>query len=64
MGIKFVDLTRQYLTIKKEIDKVIQECLMNADFIGGSRIKNFEMNLLNILKLNIVLDIHDSTYHN
>ena len=39
MGIKFVDLTRQYLTIKKEIDKVIQECLMNADFIGGSRIK-------------------------
>ena len=42
MGIKFVDLTRQYLTIKKEIDEVIQECLMNADFIGGSRIKNFE----------------------
>ncbi len=40
--IQFVDLARQYHSIKNEIDSALQECLENAEFIGGSKVKQFE----------------------
>lgn len=40
--IQFVDLSRQYHAIKDEIDNALQECLENAEFIGGSKVKQFE----------------------
>ncbi|MDP8212478.1 MAG: DegT/DnrJ/EryC1/StrS family aminotransferase [Candidatus Zapsychrus exili] len=40
--IKFVDLKRQYLSIKEEIDTAIADCLDNASFISGARVKKLE----------------------
>lgn len=40
--IPFVDLHRQYLTIKTEIDLVISDVINETAFIGGKRITEFE----------------------
>ncbi len=40
--IPFVDLHRQYISIKPEIDKAIAEVIRDTAFIGGKRITEFE----------------------
>jgi len=40
--IPFVDLKAQYLSIKEEIDKAIQDVIDQTAFIGGAAIKQFE----------------------
>jgi dTDP-4-amino-4,6-dideoxygalactose transaminase len=40
--IPFVDLHRQYVSIKTEIDKAITEVIRDTAFIGGKRITEFE----------------------
>lgn len=42
MKVPFVDLKSQYLSIKEEIDRAIQEVIDNAEFVGGQNVKNFE----------------------
>ena len=42
MRIPFVDLKAQYLSIKKEIDKAIQDVIEQSTFIGGGAVKQFE----------------------
>ncbi|SNT36142.1 dTDP-4-amino-4,6-dideoxygalactose transaminase [Ekhidna lutea] len=42
MSVPYADLTAQYLSIKSEIDKAIQDCIDQTAFIGGSVIKEFE----------------------
>lgn len=42
MNIPFVDLRVQYLSIKEEIDKAIQEVIENTAFVGGTFVKEFE----------------------
>ena len=42
MKVEFVDLHRQYLSIKKEVDKTITGILNAASFVGGSEVKAFE----------------------
>ena len=42
MQIKMVDLHRQYLGIKTEIDQAIQSVLTATDFIMGSAVREFE----------------------
>lgn len=42
MKVPFVDLRAQYLSIRGEIDKVIQEVIDQTAFIGGAAIKQFE----------------------
>jgi len=42
MDIKFVDLKRQYISIQKEMDEAILNCLNNTAFIGGEALANFE----------------------
>jgi dTDP-4-amino-4,6-dideoxygalactose transaminase len=49
MQIKMVDLHRQYLSIKAEIDEAIQSVLTAADFIMGSAVKEFETDLASYL---------------
>jgi len=39
--IQFVDLKRQYLAYKDEIDEAIQQCLDNTAFIGGKAVQQF-----------------------
>ena len=49
MQIKMVDLHRQYLTIKPEIDEAIQSVLTATDFIMGSAVREFEADLATYL---------------
>ncbi len=43
--IKMVDLHGQYLHIKEEIDKAIQDVINATDFIQGAAVKDFEQSL-------------------
>ena len=49
MQIKMVDLRRQYLSIKNEIDEAVQSVLTATDFIMGSAVKEFEADLATYL---------------
>jgi len=49
MQLKMVDLHRQYLSIKAEIDEAIQSVLTATDFIMGSAVKEFEVDLASYL---------------
>ncbi len=42
--IKFLDLEKQYQSIKKEMDEAISGIISKAAFIGGDEIKTFEKN--------------------
>ena len=43
--IQMVDLSSQYLRLKKEIDAAVQDVFKNADFINGAQVKTFSENL-------------------
>jgi dTDP-4-amino-4,6-dideoxygalactose transaminase len=45
MRIEMVDLKKQYLRIKEEIDFAIQECIDSAEFINGKKVATFAANL-------------------
>ena len=49
MQIKMVDLHRQYLSIKGEIDEAIQSVLTGTDFIMGAAVREFEADLATYL---------------
>lgn len=40
--IPFVDLKAQYLAIKNDVNRAIQDVLENANFVGGKFVKDFE----------------------
>jgi len=42
MQIPFVDLKAQYVSIKPEIDKAIENVISNTAFVGGRYVKEFE----------------------
>ena len=42
MGIPFVDLKAQYLSIKQEIDSAVQSVLSDTAFVGGKYVEAFE----------------------
>ena len=42
--IKFVDLHRQYLNIKKQVDAQIKNTIKLSNFIRGSNVNSFEKN--------------------
>ncbi len=43
MGIKFLDLNRQYLAIEKEIDEAVKNVFTGSDYINGKAVKEFEI---------------------
>lgn len=42
MEVKFVDLKREYYSIKGEVDKAVQDVLDSTRFIGGENVERFE----------------------
>jgi len=44
MKVKFIDLKSQYLSIKEEIDKAIQNVLLDSAFADGHYVQEFEEN--------------------
>lgn len=42
MNIPFIDLKKQYNSIKNEVDEAIVRCLDNSSFVGGQPVRQFE----------------------
>ncbi len=60
-GIKMVDLKRQYLSIKDEIDTAIGSVLESTAFIRGEELRLFESDLANYLKVKHVIGCGNGT---
>jgi dTDP-4-amino-4,6-dideoxygalactose transaminase len=59
--IQMVDLRSQYLNIKTEIDKGIQEVIDSCAFINGPAVKNFQENLEKYLGIKHVIPCANGT---
>ena len=51
MKVPFVDLKKQYQSIKAEIDNAIQDVIENTSFIGGKTVKDFETSFAQAYKM-------------
>ncbi|MCX8010551.1 MAG: DegT/DnrJ/EryC1/StrS family aminotransferase [Ignavibacteria bacterium] len=61
MKIQMVDLKRQYLSLKEEIDKAISEVLSSTQFILGPQVSEFEKNCSNYLGVNYAIGCANGT---
>ncbi|NMM46805.1 DegT/DnrJ/EryC1/StrS family aminotransferase [Marinigracilibium pacificum] len=59
--IQMVDLTSQYLRLKKDIDDAIQEVLLSSAFINGQAVKDFANNLSKYLGCKHVIPCGNGT---
>src|SRR2546425_4333472 len=59
--IKMVDLHRQYLIIKQEIDQAIQSVLDSSEFIMGALVSEFEHELSQYLGVKFVIGCASGT---
>jgi len=59
--IQLVDLKKQYLSIKDDIDQTISSILENSSFIGGEELKNFEKNFANYCQAKHCLGLANGT---
>ena len=56
-----VDLSSQYLRLKKEIDKTVQNVFKSADFINGAQVKAFCENLSSYMNIPYVIPCGNGT---
>ncbi len=61
MNIQMVDLRSQYLKIKVEVDKNIQEVIDNTAFINGQKVKDFAKNLAEYQQVKHVIPCANGT---
>lgn len=61
MKIPFVNLKKQYLSIKQEIDSSIKNVIDNSAFIGGEHVELFASNLSKLLELKYALPVANGT---
>ncbi len=61
MNVPFVDLKKQYLNIKNEIDEAIKDVIVNTSFIGGTHVDDFSLNLSNLLGVKHSLPVANGT---
>ncbi|PIR89643.1 transcriptional regulator [bacterium (Candidatus Gribaldobacteria) CG10_big_fil_rev_8_21_14_0_10_33_41] len=59
--IKFLDLSSQYKSIKKEIDKAIKRVLESNQFIGGDEVKEFEKEIAKFCSTKYALSVNSGT---
>jgi len=59
--IKLVDLKRQYLSIKKEIDKAIQNVLNDSAFSGGKYVEEFEKHFAKYIGTKYAVAVNNGT---
>ena len=59
--IKFLDLVKQYHSIKDEIDFAIQEILEQGSFIGGESVKKFEIEFSSYVDANFCVGVGNGT---
>lgn len=61
MQIPLVDLKKQYLSIKDEIDSAIQEVLDNTEFILGKNVENFEKKFAGLCNVKHCVGVNNGT---
>ena len=61
MEVKFLDLTRQYKTIKKEVAPVINLIIESQQFINGSVVSRFERNFADYCETNYAVGVSSGT---
>lgn len=61
MKIQMVDLKGQYQKIKNEINKGIQNCIDNTEFINGTAVKDFQLDLEKYLSVKHVIPCANGT---
>lgn len=61
MRIKYFDLTREYRSINKNIDKKIKEVLNNGNFILGEELEKFEKEWANYLGVKYAIGVGSGT---
>ena len=59
--LQMVDLSSQYLRLKKEIDQAVQSVFKSADFINGSEVKTFCENLSSYMNVPHVIPCGNGT---
>ena len=60
-NIQMVDLKKQYLKIKEEIDTAVVNVMTNANFINGAEVKSFQNNLESYLNIKHVIPCANGT---
>lgn len=60
-NIPFVDLKRQYLTIKDEIDDIISKVLSDTAFVGGPYLKSFEKTFADFCNVKYCIGVGNGT---
>lgn len=58
---KFLDLEKQYKSIKQEIDDAVKEVLDKAVFIGGEQVKMFEKEMADFCKTEYAIGVNSGT---
>lgn len=61
MNVPFVDLKAQYLTIRSEINRAIQEVIESSAYIGGKPVNDFENSFSRLYKVNNVISCANGT---
>ncbi len=61
MNIQMVDLKKQYLKIKEEVDAAVINVMTNANFINGQEVKTFQQNLESYLNVKHVIPCANGT---
>ncbi|MFA0205251.1 DegT/DnrJ/EryC1/StrS family aminotransferase [Vibrio breoganii] len=59
--IKFLDLYKQYNSIKNEIDLAIENTIKNSSFIGGKPVKEFESSFLKAIQSKYCIGVGNGT---
>ncbi|MDD5552130.1 MAG: DegT/DnrJ/EryC1/StrS family aminotransferase [Candidatus Pacebacteria bacterium] len=58
---QFLDLKKQYKSIKKEIDQAIKNVLENSVFIGGPEVEKFENDVAKFCGVNYAVGVNSGT---
>jgi dTDP-4-amino-4,6-dideoxygalactose transaminase len=59
--IKFLDLHKQYLSIKKEVDDAIKSVINDSSFIGGKYVNQFEKNFSGYQQVKYCIGVGNGT---
>ena len=59
--VKFLDLNKQYILLKDEIDKSILSVINDSSFIGGKYVLNFENEFSEYLNINNCVGVANGT---
>ena len=59
--IEFLNLNRQYKSIKKEIDSAIKKVLDSGEFIGGEEVEKFEKEIAKFCKVKYAISVNSCT---